>query len=419
MFVSEQPLWPPDQGYRLRGYHMATGLADRGLRIAVASIVPGDRTSPQQLRSISVPWPSAAPSDVSRFKQAWSGMGGRLRQRLARRQGLESTQLAGVLPLVERYRPNAVIGMGLHSPLLLHVIRQCTAARTIWYAADEPAAFQCSCMRYEPISALPGRMASAMLFVAMQRLFVRGLDGAVGVSDTESRRLSRIGAPRYTLTIPNGVDLDYFAAATEPPRPRSLVFWGRMDFEPNVDAVCWFARHVWPRLVDSAPDARWQIVGMNPHARVNELHRLEGVQVVGAVDDIRPIARRAAAAILPMRVGGGIKNKLLEAAAMGVPIVATPRALGGLRFDPLSRPLLVCHDSEQWISTILRLWADAAQRRHLAAQGRRWVQEHHTWPAAAHRMAAWIKSIPVPDHPPSMRSADAQTRGVQRPRKAA
>lgn len=121
------------------------------------------------------------------------------------------------------------------------------------------------------------------LYAAIETLFVRGLNGAIGVSPTDSRLLHIVAGARQTVTIRNGVDLDYFGQQPQtvdgPPLANpSLVFWGRLDFEPNVDAVCWFAREVWPTLRRRVPSASWKIVGKNPVPQVEQLNELASVR---------------------------------------------------------------------------------------------------------------------------------------------
>src|SRR5690606_22245658 len=108
---------------------------------------------------------------------------------------------------------------------------------------------------------------------------------------------------------------------------------------------------------------------------------------------VRPIAHGAAVTILPMRCGGGIKNKLLEAAAMALPIVASPRAVRGLTFEPDARPASVCGNAPQWIDMVDRLWRDHAQAERMRLAARRWVERHHTWHRAAMQLVDFLREL--------------------------
>lgn len=398
LFIGEHPLWPLDQGFCVHGYNMAKALSDLGLRVGIATHRPAPGNAPQRMTDMSIAWPRATDAHLNQFLHGWRGIGtAALRRRLARYQGRDLRRFAGIMPLVDRYRPTTVIGLGQHAPLMLRALRDRRDTKLVWYAADEPVFFQLSCMRREPIGALPDRLSKVVLYAALESLFVRGLDGAIGVNPRDSRLLHWLGGVRRVVTIPNGVDMEYFSPngpSNATVKPRSLVFWGRMDFEPNIDAVTWFAHHVWPTLRRRHNDATWQIVGKNPHPSVQALSQIPGIQVLGEVDDIRPYAKAATATILPVRCGGGIKNKLLEAAAMGRPIVASPKALHGLAYSPDDKPALQSQTTTQWVETIERLWSDPALAVQIGDKALRWVHTHHTWRGAAVRLMTWLNTLP-------------------------
>lgn len=400
LLISEAPVWPLDQGFRIRGYNMARALADKGLNVTVSSIegLPDDACT--DLWSRFIPWPTADDRDLRGMANAWQGRGEKLRARIARFQGRNLQVFAGARKLVREEKPRIVIALGQHGPLLLQGLRNKSNIQRIWYAADEPASFQLSCMKRESPIHWPSRLRNAALYALIERAFAGAIDGVIGVNDDDTARLKRMTGSNAAITIRNGVDTDYFRESpNESANDRSLVFWGRMDFEPNIDAVRWFARHVWPQL-SRIKGTRWKIVGKNPTAEVLALTELSGVQVTGEVDDLRPAVHDAAVTILPMHCGGGIKNKLLEAAAMAKPIAASPKAVAGLAIDVSAPPLRICATPGQWIDAIETLWRDPRQARHLGSRARQWVIEQHSWPRAAEQLIAWL------DLPPAQPNAD-------------
>jgi polysaccharide biosynthesis protein PslH len=409
LFVSEHPLWPLDQGFRIRGYHMARELAGMGLRVGAASMTPMPPGAADPLRAISIGWPRADDDDVRQLHDGWRGPLSALRRRLVKHQGCDPLKLAGILPLVQHHQPKAVIGLGQHSPMMLRAIQHRSDIRCIWYAADELVSFQLSCLRRERLAAVRHRLHQAALYAALENAFARGLDGAIAVSDADGAMLRRVAGPRRVTTIRNGVDTDYFQPDPhQPPAGRQLVFWGRMDFEPNIDAVTWFAREIWPALRRRHRDAVWHIVGKHPHPRVQALADVPGIRVTGEVEDLRPIVRAAGVAILPMRCGGGIKNKLLEAAAMGLAIAASPRAVAGLDHvaDPNSGgAFIICRSPEQWIHGVSRLWSDAAYAQRLCRNALAWVRRCHSWPAAAASLVDWLNTFEHKPASPPIRAA--------------
>lgn len=397
LYVSEHALWPMDQGSCVHGYKMACALQDLGVRVGIASHQPLLASAPKRMQRMAIDWPVAHDDAYKRFLDGWRGLGLAGRLRLARYQGRDLRLFAGIVSLVERYRPKVVVALGQHGPLMLRGLRFSSSTQRIWYAADDPVYFQASCMWREPLTHWPSRLGKMALYTALESLFVRGLEGVVGVSPLDTRLLRWLGGVRRAVTIRNGVDLDFFSPAQSdrhPTQPHSLVFWGRLDFEPNIDAVNWFAKEVWPSLRWYRPDATWQIVGKNPDPTIKQLTRLPGVELVGEVKDIRPYAAGAAVTIIPTRCGGGIKNKLLEAAAMARPIVASPRAMRGLVLDADRPPMMQCAQPAEWVEAIRRLWSNPQLAESLSRNARIWAQHHHSWHRAAQMFKGWLASSP-------------------------
>lgn len=405
LMVSEQALWPLDQGYRVHGYHMATTLAKLGLRVGVAAMTPSGEPSPQALRRITLDWPAPSHDDVTQWSGAWDGPLAPLRRKLAVHQAIDLDVLPGLNALVRKHQPQAVIALGQHGPILLQGLKRNATVRRIWYAADEPIYFQCSCLRrldrrQGVMREIGTRLRHITLYAALENLFARGLDGAVGVSPRDSRLLKLFAGVRRTETIRNGVDLNYFHPAPIPQVdlhiPKSVIFWGRMDFEPNIDAVSWFAREIWPHLQFAYRAAKFYIVGKNPTPRVRELANIVGVEVVGEVEDVRPWAWRSMVTVLPIRCGGGIKNKLLEAAAMGLPMIASPKAVQGLELgDPRRRraPLMIAKTPDEWVAGVRRIWADPCDSRTLRDHAREWAEHYHAWPRAAEQLIRFCRDL--------------------------
>ncbi len=394
LFVAGQPLWPLDQGFKVHGLHMARALRKLGVSVAIASVEPLPNDVPDDVRALHIDWPTANDIQHARWRSAQRGWVGALRRRMTRYRWLKVEELAGAVELIDARRPLAVVGLGIPGAILAKLMQPVTVAPCVWYGADELLHYHATCMKREPVTRWPGRwrrMADDALF---ESLFVRGLDGAIGVSPTDTRLLKRIAGAKRAVTVRNGVDLDTFTPNDNvQPRDTSLVFWGRLDFEPNIDAVTWFARAVWPRLCAEQPDATWRIVGKCPTKRVLELNAIPGIDVVGPVDDIRNEAWSAQVTVLPMRCGGGIKNKLLEAAAMGCPIVASPRAVNGLEAGDGPLPWRLSGSVEDWVRQITDLWRQAEHRAELGQHARRWVEAFHDWRGAAQAMVDWLEEF--------------------------
>ncbi|MCE9588964.1 MAG: glycosyltransferase [Planctomycetes bacterium] len=402
LFLCEKPLWPRDQGFRVHGSQMALALSRQGLNVAIACMEANPTDTDADLRRMIVDWPRATDQESAEFRANWTGSrpGTWLRNRIADHQGLAVEQLAGALSLTRRLRPRAVVGVGMHSVLMLRglpVEIEGRPLQRVWYAADELVYFNLTCLPHESFRALPGRLRTTVLHLALERAFAPGIDAAIAVSPRDATLLRRIAGVPRAITVRNGVDLDAFTPTADDatPLPHSLVFWGRMDFEPNIDAATWFAREVWPLLRERHRDATWSVVGKNPGPRVTELNNEPGINVVGGVADIHPWARRAAVTILPMRCGGGIKNKLLEAAALARPIVASPRAVRGLELGD-NPPMILARKAAQWIEAIDALWTSPTTAAVMGGQARVWVERYHNWGTAASQLVAAL-GLPITD----------------------
>jgi glycosyltransferase involved in cell wall biosynthesis len=195
--------------------------------------------------------------------------------------------------------------------------------------------------------------------------------------------------PRIRIeVIPNGVDVDFFAPDAsgdpDPQVPLRIVFTGVMRYPPNVAAAEFLTNEVFPRVLAVVPGARVAIVGRDPAPRVTRLGRTEGVEVVGEVPDLRPWLRGSRVYACPMVSGTGIKNKLLEAMACGVPCVATPLATRGTHAEP-GRDLLIGSDAGELAASLVRVLREDGLARDLAVAGRAYVAGNHSWAAVARR----------------------------------
>ena len=151
-----------------------------------------------------------------------------------------------------------------------------------------------------------------------------------------------------------------------------------LDYYPNVDAVVWFCREVWPSIRQRHPDSTFSIVGRRPIAAVQRLADLPGVQLVGQVPDVRPFLSEAAVVVAPLRIARGLQNKVLEALAMGKAVVASPPALAALQCQP-GVDLLAASTAAEWIDAILQLLENKRLRKKLGTSGRKYIEEHHAW----------------------------------------
>jgi sugar transferase (PEP-CTERM/EpsH1 system associated) len=235
-----------------------------------------------------------------------------------------------------------------------------------------------------PMSRIYAREADKLLDYEIE--IANRFDHSLFVSQAEAdlfKRLSNVDGAKVAA-LQNGVDLEYFDPGSDldNPYPESgsiLVFTGAMDYWANVDAVSWFAYEVFPAVRTRVPTAEFWIVGSRPTEAVRNLRHLAGVTVTGAVNDVRPYLRYASAAVAPMRVARGIQNKVLEAMAMGKPVIVTPQAIEGINIGAGYESLISKNISEMVDTGAAVLNSD--QYSALGAAGRAYVERHHDWPS--------------------------------------
>jgi glycosyltransferase involved in cell wall biosynthesis len=253
-------------------------------------------------------------------------------------------------------------------------------ATSVWFAADELAWHHLSQLKLGD-SDFIANVRAAALWLVYERAHRHLIDRAWVVSRTERRAMRWLAGVKTVDVVALGVDAAYFAPGEELVQPYSAVFWGRLDFGPNIQALEWFIGDVWPLVRQRTPNAQFTIMGFNPSAAVHKIAAAPGITLVPNVPDLRGIARQHAVAIFPFVSGGGTKNKLLEAAALGLPIVCTPTATLGLRGD--ITPLTVATDPASFADALTTLWSDPEAARTRGRQTRAWVLREHAWDSTA------------------------------------
>jgi len=192
------------------------------------------------------------------------------------------------------------------------------------------------------------------------------------------------------VVVPNGVDSEFFSPRTVTETEHSCVFWGRLDFGPNIQAIQWFCNRVWPELRRRVSDATFTIFGFNPTEPVRAVAGREGVSLIPDLPDIRDEIARHAVVVLPFVSGGGIKNKLLEAASLAKAVVGSSTALNGVS-QPQQVPMVCVKTGSAWVHAILDLWGDQERRHRLGQEARDWVIRNHSWAIAAKQALAGLE----------------------------
>lgn len=216
----------------------------------------------------------------------------------------------------------------------------------------------------------------------------------IAVSGRDAETLRRFNADAHVAVIENGVDAQQFddAEGESNRRRRRVLFVGAMDYHANIEGAIFFAREVWPELAKSLPDAIFTIVGRNPSATVRSLAEGERIEVTGTVPDVRPYYRDAWLAVVPLRVGGGTRLKILEAMAAGVPVISTALGAEGLRAKP-GQDYLLADTAAEMAQAALALARDPAHHARIASAGRELARSQYDWGALGDRLADRLLSM--------------------------
>ena len=211
-------------------------------------------------------------------------------------------------------------------------------------------------------------------------------------SERERIALKQLLPEQLVEVIPNGVDIETFNKR-DPAQEiaHRIVFTGRMDYYPNIDAVLFFARECWPHIQSQIPSASWQIVGKDPPREVRNLDALPGVTVTGTVPDVTSYLASAAVAIAPLQIGSGTRLKILEALAMQKAMVTTSQGCEGLSVTS-GEHLIVADQAQEFAQAVIDLMQDSQKRRALGNAGRKLVETAYSWEHCGNRLLEVLKA---------------------------
>jgi polysaccharide biosynthesis protein PslH len=215
-----------------------------------------------------------------------------------------------------------------------------------------------------------------------------------------------VGRSRRATVVPNGVDTTFWRRSSPELGANTIAFTGAMDYPPNTDAALFLIEAILPLVQRAIPDARVLIVGRDPPPRLVWAGQRPGVTVTGFVDDVRPYLEQATVFAAPLRFGAGIQNKVLEALAMELPVIASPLAADGLRTeDGLTPPAQVARDAQAFANLIVGSLREHADNPTPDGAARRYVESHFVWRRSAEKLDQVIQSVARPQPGRALREA--------------
>lgn len=217
------------------------------------------------------------------------------------------------------------------------------------------------------------------------------VDAALYVSAEDARAFQRACPSVPAHVVENGVDPDYFAPQGSTKDAVNIVFEGNMGFAPNIDVAQYLSRTILPLIRERlGSPVKLTIVGKDPSPEILNLASGE-IEITGFVDDVRPFLDRASVFVCPMRIGTGIKNKILQAWSMALPVVATPISLGGLDARD-GENIMVADSPEEFAERTIELIQNPDLRRRIGDAGRQTILDHYTWDRKAAQMETIMES---------------------------
>ena len=377
LFVSSWFPYPPSNGSRIRAYHLLRALAAQHQVVLLSfEDAPVEESAREHLaqfceRVVTVPRAPFAANVVS----ARLGLFSLLPSSVVAQHSPEME--ADVRRIMAEWKPNSIVAMQFY------------AAR---YAADIPGItkivdvdFPMASMLYEEYQQTRGMLRRARRYLAYQKfwryerqLYAR-FDLRLVVSNADRDDLTRkLGNANGIAVVPNGVDVAHNAPNLATPEPDTLVFNGALSYHANYDAMRFFLRDVFPLVQAQAPHAHLRVTGKTDEIALDDLDLNESVTLTGFVPDIRKTVAGSWTCVAPVRVGGGTRLKILEAMALGTPVVSTAKGAAGL--DALNgEQILIADAPADFAAQTVRVLREPALRNRLAVNARQLVVQKYNW----------------------------------------
>jgi sugar transferase (PEP-CTERM/EpsH1 system associated) len=378
--------YPPKRGGKIRPFNMIRHLAQRH-EVVVCSLA----RSPQEAQEGAGIAPYCAGYHVATVSNGvqWARMIATLPTPMtASAQYFHSPRLARTVNrLLAEQRFDLIF---VHCSSVAHYVERVADVPKILDFGDMDSQKWLEYARQKPWPLSMGYWWEGQRVLAEEKRLARRFDFCTATTRTEWETLQGYGIDTPSDWFPNGVDSSYFSPPGDPYDPDTISFVGRMDYYPNQQAMFAFCSQVLPLLRERRPGVRLLIVGADPSPAVRRLGELPGVTVTGSVPDVRPYVTRSALTVAPLTIARGTQNKILEAMAMGVPVVCSRIAAGGVDAVP-GEHLLAADTPAEVRDAILHLLDDGDARARLSIAGRARVLSHHAWPNSMKRLDAIIE----------------------------
>ncbi|HZD10287.1 MAG TPA: glycosyltransferase [Candidatus Binatia bacterium] len=382
LLLMPQLPYPPDQGTSLRNFYIVRGLAESHEVHLLSFAGPRERSTAKPLEQFCAQITTVPLPERTFGQRLW-----RLlvdpRPDMAHR--LESALFGAALrKLLKKQRFDIVQIEGIELAAMLTTIRDLQPECRIVFDDHNAEAELQRRMAVTDLGRPSGWVGAAYSFVQWRRLrrfegwVCRQSDGVSVVSEADRQHLRDLAPELDPMVIPNCIDLEEYrdiSSRYADEQRYDLLFVGKMDYRPNVDAILWFAGEIWPLIRTSAPHLRFAVLGKQPHPRLRSLTNVPGICVIGAVPDINPFLANARVYVLPFRIGSGTRLKLIEAFASGIPTVSTRIGAEGYPLEDRQH-ILLADSPNLFAEAVLLLLRDDRLRERLQANALAFAQQY-------------------------------------------
>ena len=386
LYVCHRFPYPPKRGGKIRPFNMIRHLTAAGHKVTVCSLVRSEAEA-EEGRGIA---PHCAGFEMGAVREPWqmARMLARLPLTTPSSMGyFYSPQLANrIRRLLAEQTWDLIF---VHCSSVAQYVEHVTGIPKFLDFGDMDSQKWLEYANYKPWPLSWGYTLEGSKMLWAEKRLARKFDLCTTTTRAERETLVGYNTGAATDWFPNGVDAEFFCPTDDPYEPETISFIGRMDYYPNQECMQRFCREVWPSLKPQRPGLKLLIVGADPSPEVMKLAELPGVTVTGSVPDVRPFVRRSALMVAPLAIARGTQNKILEAMAMGVPVLTSRIAAGGVDAEP-GEHLLVADSPDELGAAIVRVLQQPAERQRLAQAARQRMLSHHDWTQSMARLDAII-----------------------------
>ncbi|MEW6572045.1 MAG: glycosyltransferase family 4 protein [Bacillota bacterium] len=384
LFLTAEPPWPPDQGDKLRNYHLLKALAAEDEVTLVSFTMQQDNSTWKK---------ELAPYYSTVYTIP-----------LTRRRMILNTLFLPHLPVTMAARTSSRMAKLLreltnHGKFDIAFACQLKTAGYLKHCTCSKVADLTDVVSLYRRRMLPytSRLEKLVSIVEVYRLaywekkVAQAADLTLLVSPLDAAVLRKMAPKACIDVIPNAVDLNYFKPLPDQGQP-VIVFYGHLRYPPNADGIKWFCTEIFPKIREEIPNAELHIIGKEPPAELVQYSNHSGITLTGYVPDIRPFLAQASVVVTPIRFGAGIRNKVLEAFAVKRPVVSTSLGCEGLSVEP-GIHLEVADTPSIFAEAVIRLLRDPTRRSSLAENSRHLVKEKYEWNVIGKKLRTLLLEI--------------------------